>query len=115
MISLFDFKKGLRYLRGKKGEEEWRSLPSQLAAVINFPLELLHAWKSRHLGIPACAHCGNQALEAAIGRVIDDPAALIVLVRLGDLEVESRLALETVALPQQPELFDDFLAIWVAP
>lgn len=46
--------------------------------------------------------------------IVDDPAAIIVLIRLVDFEVESRLLLEVVSLPQLSELLDDLLAVRIS-
>lgn len=49
-----------------------------------------------------------------MGRVIDDPASIFVLIRLVDFEIESSLLLEVVSLPQLSDLLDDLLAVWIS-
>jgi hypothetical protein len=41
---------------------------------------VLLAREMRHLGIAACTYGGDNAVEAAVARVVDDSASLIVFV-----------------------------------
>lgn len=81
--------------------------PGELRGVVYLALEAVHAVHARHLGITTGADGGDEAVEAAIRGVIDDPPAAVVLGRPVDLEVEARLAVEAVELPQVADLAED--------
>lgn len=67
-----------------------------------------------HFGITAASNGGHDAVEAAIGRVVDDPAALFVLIYGGDAGIEFGAVLQAVAFPELGYLGDDLLAVGVA-
>ena len=82
--------------------------------MIHRPTKLLHTVHLGHFRVAAGADGGNEALEAAIGRVIDDPAALLVLVHLLHLGIEPRPRVQPVLLPDLTHLADDLLAVRIA-
>jgi len=53
----------------------------------------------RHLWVATSANRRDDAVETAVGRVIDDPAALLVLVDLLDFGLELGPRVEPVLLP----------------
>ena len=67
-----------------------------------------------HLWLTTGSHCSHDAFEAPIGRVVDDPAALLVFVDGVDSRVEFGVMLEAVLLPEVGYLGDDLLAVWIA-
>lgn len=89
-------------------------LARQLAGVVDVALERVQPGQVGHLDVAAGADGGDQAVEAAVGRVVDDPAGLVVLVRLVDPEVEPGLVLEVVPAPELLGLVDDLLAVGIS-
>ena len=89
-------------------------LTVKLGRVVDWALELLLARDVRCLGITASSNRGDHAVVAALRRVVDDPAALLVLVDFLDARVEASLVLQAVALPQGLDLVDDLLAVGIA-
>jgi len=68
----------------------------------------------RHFVVATCAYCGDDAVVAAEGRVIDDPAALVIFVDFLNWRVEVRFGFETIAFPERSYLGDDLLLVGVA-
>lgn len=81
--------------------------------MINLSLEVVHALDSRHLRITTCSDSGDEAIEAAVRRVINYPPALIILRRAMHFEIEPGLVLEAIALPQLTDLGQDFTLVGV--
>lgn len=88
-------------------------IPSQLARVIDWPVKVVHASDLGHLGSTASPDSGDDAPEATERRVIDNPSAVIILVDLLNLGIESGSLLEAVAFPELSDLTEDLLAIGV--
>ena len=86
----------------------------EFRGVIDFAFEGFLAGYMRHFGITAASDCGHDAVEAAVRRVVDDPAALLVLIDRGDAGVEFGAVLQAVAFPKLSYLGDDLLAVGVA-
>lgn len=82
--------------------------------MVDLAFELVQTGDIGHLDVATRAHGSNQAFKAAVGRVIDDPTGVFVLVRLGNLEVESGLFLEAVPLPELGDLIYDLLPVWIS-
>lgn len=82
--------------------------------MVNRPLKLLDTVNMRHLGITTSADGGNDALEVTIGGVVDDPAALSVLVDLLDPRLELGALIQPVRLPDMPHLAEDLLPVGVS-
>lgn len=59
--------------------------------MVHFTLELLHARNLWHLGCAARANCNNDPLEATVGGIVDNLAAVMVLVDAVDLLIEPGL------------------------
>lgn len=72
----------------------------ELARVADLALELVRSLERGHDGITTGANSSDEAVEPAVARVIDDPAALLVLIRLVDLEVELCAFAKTVSFPE---------------
>ena len=89
-------------------------LAIQLAGVIYLALELLLAWNMGHFGFSACTNRRNDAIEAPVGGVVDDPSSLIILVDLCDVCIKLCTLIEPVSLPKLLDLGDDLFAIRVA-
>lgn len=90
-------------------------LPSQITRVIDFPLELFHAWDVRHLGITTGSNGCNQAVIVPEGRiVVDKPTALIILLDTIDFDAEFCLFFKVVFFPDLLDLADNLLAVGIA-
>lgn len=68
--------------------------------MVDVALELLHARKLGHLGLTAGTYSGDDAFEMAIGGVVDDPSALLILVDLFHGCVELGACLKSIFLPK---------------
>lgn len=68
----------------------------------------------RPLVLPTSPHSGNKTVEMAVGSVVDDPSAFLVLVNLVHLGVELCPGVKAVGLPDLSNLAEDLLAIRVA-
>ncbi|KAK5633474.1 hypothetical protein RRF57_009188 [Xylaria bambusicola] len=66
-----------------------------------------------HLGVSAGTDCGNDAIETAIGGVVDDPAAMVVLVYLLDPLFKFGPRIKTVLLPYHLYLAKDLLTVGI--
>ena len=82
--------------------------------MVDFAFEGFLAGYMRHFGLAAASNGGHDAVEAAVRGVVDDPAALLVLVHGGDAGVEFGAVLQAVAFPELGYLGDDLLAVGVA-
>lgn len=67
------------------------------------------------LRLSACAHSRDETVKSAVGRIIEYPAAVLILVHLVDLGLELCLALEAIFLPQLSDLTEDLLPVWITP
>ena len=88
--------------------------PVEFGGVVDFASEGLLARYVRHFGFAAAADGGYDAVEAAVGWVVDDPAALLVFVDGGDAGVEFGAGLQAVAFPELGYLGDDLVTVGVA-
>ena len=88
--------------------------PIEFRGVVDFAFEGFLAGYMGHFRLAAASNSGHNAVEAAIGRVVDYPAVLLVLVNGGDAGVEFSAVLQAVAFPELGYLGDDLLAVWVA-
>lgn len=88
-------------------------IPSKLARVIDVALKLFHAWELGHLGFTTGTDSGDDAFEVAIGRVVDDPSALLILVDLFHGCVELGACFKSVFLPKLLYLAQDLLSIGI--
>ena len=82
--------------------------------MVDFAFEGFLAGYVRHFGIAAASDGGHYAVEAAVRRVVDDPAALLVFEYGGDAGIEFGAVLQAVAFPQLGYLGDDLVAVRVA-
>ena len=82
--------------------------------MVDFAFEGFLAGYMRYFGLAAASNGGHDAVETAVRRVVDDPAALLVLVNGGDAGVEFGAVLQAVAFPELGYLGDDLLAVGVA-
>jgi hypothetical protein len=85
----------------------------ELGRMVDFAFEVLLTRNVWHLGSSAGAYSSEYTIEAAIGRVIDDPTVLFVLVDLLYLGVESGLVFELVSVPKISDLLDDLRLLGV--
>ena len=88
--------------------------PIEFGGVVDFAFEGFLAGYVRDFGVAAASDSGHDAVEAAVRRVIDDPAGLLVLINRGDAGVEFGAGLQAVAFPELGYLGDDLLAVGVA-
>ncbi len=88
--------------------------PVEFRGVVDFAFEGFLAGDMRHFGIAAASDGGHNAVEAAVRRIVDDPAALLVLRDGGDAGVEFGAVLQAVAFPELGYLGDDLVAVGVA-
>lgn len=89
-------------------------LAVELRGVDYGAFELLLAGDVGGFGVAAGSDGGDYAVEAAVGWVVDNPAALIVLIYLFHLCIECCLLVEMVLLPHLGDLVDNLLAVGVA-
>ena len=89
-------------------------LPVEFGGVVDFASEGFLAGYMGHFGVTAASNGGHDAVEAAVRRIVDYPAALLVLIDGGDAGVEFGAVLQAVAFPELGYLGDDLLAIGVA-
>ena len=82
--------------------------------MIDFAFEGFLAGYMRHFGVAAAADGGHDAVEATVGRIVDDPAALLIFEYGGDAGVQFGAVLQAVAFPQLDYLGDDLVAVGVA-
>lgn len=82
--------------------------------MVNFTSEVLGTLELGHDGVAARSNSGNEAVEAAVGRVIDDPALLFVEICFVHFEVEASAFLEAVAVPELADLGDDLVTIGIS-
>ena len=82
--------------------------------VVDFSFKGFLVLDMGHFWITTRAYRGNDAVEATIGRVIDYPAALFVLIHFRDRGVKLGAFLQTVAFPEFGDLRNDLLAVGVA-
>ena len=90
------------------------SFPVEFGGVVYFAFEGFLAGYVRHFGLAAAADGGYDAVEAAVGGVVDDPAALLVFVDGGDAGIEFGAGLQAVSFPELGDLGDDLVAVGVA-
>ena len=90
------------------------AFPVEFRGVVDFAFEGFLAGYMRYLGLAAASNGSHDAIEAAVRRVVDDPAALLVLVNVGDAGVEFGAVLQAIALPELGYLGDNLLAVGVA-
>ena len=62
--------------------------PVEFRGVVDFAFEGFLAGYMRHFGITAASDGGHDAVEAAVRRIVDDPAALLVFEYGGDAGIE---------------------------
>ena len=86
----------------------------EAGGVEDFALEGFLVGEMGDFGLAAGSDGGHDAVETAVGGVVDQPAALLVFVYGGDSGVEFGAVFEAVLLPQLGDLGDDLLAVWVA-
>lgn len=86
----------------------------ELGGVDDFTFELVRAVKVDHLWLATSANGRDETLVATVGGVVDDPSALLVLIHLVDPEVERRVLVELVQLPQLLNLLDNLRLVRVA-
>ena len=82
--------------------------------MVDFAFEGFLAGYMRHFGITAASDGREDAIEAAVRGIIDDPAALLVFRDGSDAGVELGAVLQAVAFPELGDLGDDLLAVGVA-
>lgn len=86
----------------------------QLGRVVDFSFELLLAGDVGHLGVSAGSDGSDDTIKAAVGRVVDNPAAIVVLVDFLNAGVELGALLETIKLPKLGDLADDLPTIGIS-
>ena len=69
--------------------------------------------KVSDFGRSACPDGGKDTVEAAIRRVVDDPARLFVFVDLGDSGIELSLVFQAIPMPELTDLIDDLVLLRV--
>lgn len=82
--------------------------------MINLALEVLLSWNMDHLRIATGANGSHYTVKPAIGRIVDDPPTLDILVNFVDFGVESRLVLKSVRMPEICDSADDLLSVGIA-
>lgn len=82
--------------------------------MIDRSVKVVHASDLGHLGITTSSNGGDDTSKPSKRGIVDNPFALIILVNLLNLGVESSPLLEAVALPKLSDLAEDLLAIGIA-
>lgn len=82
--------------------------------MVNLALEFVLSRNMRHLSISTCTNCSNDAFESSQRRVVDDPAAIGVLIDFLDSSIETGFRFERVFLPKLRDLGYDLLAVGIA-
>ena len=86
----------------------------EFGGVVDFAFEGFLAGYMGHFWFAATADGGHDSVEAAVRRVVDDPAALLVFIDGRDTGVEFGAVLQAVAFPELGDLGDDLVAVGVA-
>ena len=86
----------------------------QVRGMVYFAAEDVLVGEVGEFGGAAGADGGDDAVEAAMGGVVDEPAVLAVFVDGGDAGVEFGAGLQRVLFPELGDLRDDLLAVGVA-
>jgi hypothetical protein len=74
-------------------------------------MKLLDPVHVRHLRITTCSNRSDDAIETAIGSIVNDPASMVVLVNLFNPGLELSPCIESVLLPQLPDLTKNLLSV----
>lgn len=81
--------------------------------MVHLALELAHSIHCWHLWVTACADSSNQSFEMSIGRIIDNPAAFVILVYLVNGRIELGSRVESISFPQLLDLAENLLSIGI--
>lgn len=75
--------------------------------MIDLTLERINTFKLGLGRVTASPYGSNDAIEPAVGGIINDPSSLFILVGSVDLKMELGALLEAVRLPQLADLFQN--------
>lgn len=86
----------------------------KLGRMDNLAFEIFRARDVGHFRLATGTDGGNDALEAAVGRVVNDPSALVILIYFFDFKVESCTLVKLVELPEMANLLDNLRLVRVS-
>lgn len=79
--------------------------------MVHRSLKVLNPFYVWHLRVSTGTDRRDDAFKVTIGRVIDDPAALAVFIYLFDPRFEFGPRVESIFLPDAPDLAEDLLPV----